>query len=246
MKMHCSLLLFLSLLIMDTGVAEDKPHLVRKRFVPGKTEHGASFSGLRPGPGKDGELFLQAWAGIGDKFPVKNQAGATLFDVAVVDGDDDHLVMEIRAKEGIQKIDVKRDKSETAAVAGTRYIVSYPSVSVSSAEEATSNQAMLIISLPPIAPADASRAYILEIAPFADTVASGHLEFVFIVNGIAYRSFAALKDRVASLPSGASLTWAPSDMRTTTEQPLSTDAELKEFEAHCTAHNVRFIRVPAG
>lgn len=163
MKTYCSLLLLLLLLTLNSGAAEDKPHLVRKRFVPGKTEHGASFSALRPGPGKGGELFLQAWAGIGEKFPVKNQAGVTLFDVAVVDGDDDHLVLEVSAKEGVQKIDVKRDKSETIIVAGTRYIVSYPSISVSSADQTTSNQAMILVTLPPLAPAETSGAYILEV-----------------------------------------------------------------------------------
>jgi hypothetical protein len=149
MKTRLYILGLLAVLIMNTAVAEDKPHLVRRRFVPGPSEHGASFSALRPGPEKDGGSFLQAWAGVGENFPVKDKTGVTLFEVTVLEGDDDHLVMQIRAKEETQKIDVKRDKSEPVTVAGIRYEVAYPSVSVSSADKTTSNQAMILVCLRP-------------------------------------------------------------------------------------------------
>ena len=141
-------LLCFTAFLANSALAEE-PHLVRQRFVPDAREHGASFSALRPGTGKDGEQFLQAWASVGDSFPVKDQAEKTRFTVVVKDGDDDHLVMEIRNDEAVQRIDVKRDKFAEVTVAGTRYILSYPSVSVSSADKATSNQAMIMVSVRP-------------------------------------------------------------------------------------------------
>jgi hypothetical protein len=139
-------LLFSSLLIgFSPSLADDKPHLVRQRFVPGKSENGASWSALRPEPDNRGGVFLQAWAGIGEKFPVKEKGGPTLFEVTVLDGDDDHLLMEVRSKEVTQKIDVRRDKSEQVVIAGIRYELAYPSTSVSSADKATTNQAMIMV-----------------------------------------------------------------------------------------------------
>ena len=135
----------LAALSINTGFAEDKPHLIRKRFVPGKSEHGASFSALRPGPDQSGGLFLQAWAGIGDKFPVREKDGPTLFEVTVLDGDDDHLVMEVRHKDVTQKIDVRRDKAAFMTVEGIQYELAYPSISVSSADKPTTNQAMIMV-----------------------------------------------------------------------------------------------------
>jgi hypothetical protein len=138
----------LAALFINTGLAEDKPHLVRKRFVPGKSEHGASFSQLRPEPDNRGGVFLQAWAGIGDTFPVREKDGPALFEVTVLNGDDDHLVLEVRSKAVTQKIDVRRDKSEHVVVAGIRYELAYPSVSVSSADKQTTNQAMILVCRP--------------------------------------------------------------------------------------------------
>lgn len=54
-----------------------------------------SRSPLRQEPDHRGGLFLQAWAGIGEKFPVREKDGPLLFEVTVLDGDDGHLVMEV-------------------------------------------------------------------------------------------------------------------------------------------------------
>lgn len=107
---------------------------------------GASQTALVQGPQK-GILWLQAHARIGDKFPVQMQGGVTLFEVVLVAGDDDHLVLEIRSKEGSQKINLPRDKDQTVEVAGVKYELLYPSISVAAAgnERPTTNKAMLMV-----------------------------------------------------------------------------------------------------
>jgi hypothetical protein len=126
---------------------------VRMRFVPGGPPAkgssdfaGASVTALGPGPVK-GELWCQANAGVGDKFPVIDKEGVTLFEVLLAAGDDDHVVLEIRSKEGAKKIDLPRDKAGSVAVAGIEYRLLYPSVSVAAApnEMPTTNKAMLMV-----------------------------------------------------------------------------------------------------
>ena len=92
----------------------------------------------------------------------------------------------------------------------------------------------------------AAGAYTLVIAPYADTIATPQPEFVFITNGIAYRSLDALKARIIQFPKGTTLTWAPSDLRGPGQPPLSTQAEREAFASYCEEHGVRFIIVPAG
>lgn len=144
-----------------TAAEKDKPaslapateQLKRVRFVPGSAPmkgssdfKGASCTGLVPGPRK-GELWLQAHADVGDDFPVIDEKGVTLFEVLLKAGDDDHLVLEIHTKEGKQKIDLQRDKAGAVTVAGIKYDLSYPSVSVAAAPNAkpTTNKAMLMV-----------------------------------------------------------------------------------------------------
>jgi hypothetical protein len=161
MKTPLLLLVLLTALGIHTSLAadEDKPSAppaegaARMRFVPGgppakgsSDYKGASYSALVPGPGK-GVLWLQAHAGIGDTFPVRDKAGMTLFEVIVAEGDDDHLVLEVHSKEGSKKIDLARDKAGAVEVAGIKYVLSYPSISVGAApgEKPTTNKAMLIV-----------------------------------------------------------------------------------------------------
>ena len=146
---------------VHAGLAADKDRpsapptevAVRMRFVPGGPPakgssdfEGASFTALGEGPVK-GELWCQANAGVGDKFPVIDKEGVTLFEVLLAAGDDDHLVLEIRAKEGTKKIDLHRDKLGSVEVAGIKYGLSYPSVSVAARpnEKPTTNKAMLMV-----------------------------------------------------------------------------------------------------
>lgn len=126
---------------------------VRMRFVPGGPPakgssdfKGAAVTSLDEGPVK-GELWCQAHAGVGDKFPVVDKEGVTLFEVLLAAGNDDHVVLEIRSKEGAKKIDLPRDKPASVEVAGIKYRLSYPSVSVAAAanEKPTTNKAMLMV-----------------------------------------------------------------------------------------------------
>jgi hypothetical protein len=107
---------------------------------------GASWSALGPGLEK-GVLMLQARAGIGDKFPVQEKNGVTLFDVILENGTDDHLVLLIGSEEGEQKLKVARDKPSDLTVAGVKYRVMYPSLTVAAAkgEKPTTNKATIFI-----------------------------------------------------------------------------------------------------
>ena len=136
--------------------AAENPYVVRVRFVPGGppekgSSGGASWMPLGPGPGKE-TLWVQAHAGVGDKFPVADKKGTLYFEVAVTAGDDDHLVLEIRTKESTQKLDLPRDKSGAVEIGGKKYEILYPSVSVSrkaGEDHPTSNTAMIIITCAP-------------------------------------------------------------------------------------------------
>jgi hypothetical protein len=164
MKTPLVLLLSLTAIGVYTGFAadQDKPSpppaevAMRMRFVPGGPPakgatdfKGASWTALGPGPQKN-VLWCQATAGVGDKFPVIDKQGVKLFEVVLADGDDDHVVLEIRSKEGAKKIDLPRDKPGAVKVAGIKYDLLYPSVSVgaSPGEKPTTNKAMLMVTRP--------------------------------------------------------------------------------------------------
>src|SRR5438128_501207 len=75
-------------------------HPVRQQFVPTDARAsagGASWSRLRAFPNHPGVLWTQARAGIGDSFPVQEVDGQTAFEVVVAEGDDEHLVVEVRS-----------------------------------------------------------------------------------------------------------------------------------------------------
>jgi hypothetical protein len=126
-----------------------KSGTVRLRFVPAgesAAKSGASWSSLHPSPdGRPGVSMAMAHAGIGDTFPVKEDGGPMLFEVVVVAGDDDHLVLELRSQGPSQKIDLRRDKSESVQVGGRTYKLSYPSVYVAPTAEPSTTQAMLMV-----------------------------------------------------------------------------------------------------
>jgi hypothetical protein len=107
---------------------------------------GASCTALTNGPDPKA-LWLQAHAGVGDKFPVRDDAGVQLFEVLLQQGDDEHVLLEIQSKEGRKKVDLVRDKRGSVTVGGVQYDLAYPSVSVaaSAGEKPTTNKAMLMI-----------------------------------------------------------------------------------------------------
>lgn len=115
----------------------DQRHAVRLRFVPApsagadeSSRNGASCSALVPLRDGSGVSRLIAHAGIGDSFPVKDEAGHCLFEVEVVRGDDDHLLIALNSIEPSQHVDLRRDKSVWVQIAGSKYNLAYPSVSV--------------------------------------------------------------------------------------------------------------------
>jgi hypothetical protein len=133
---------------------------VRQKFVPGskpmagESEYeGASCTALSEGgPGGPGRLFMMAHSGVGDTFPVREEKGPDLFEVAVVEGDDEHLVLEVRTKDkdAAQKIQLKRDKLESVQVAEIKYDFLFPTVSVAAFEneKPTTPKAMIIVTRP--------------------------------------------------------------------------------------------------
>src|SRR5947207_2811510 len=93
--------------------AGDAAQTIRVRFVPDKAgEKGAYGTHLGQPPGAMIHL------GVGDKFSVKDKGDRTVFVMSMPDGNDDHVVLEIKTKEASQKLDIKRDKSESVVVAG--------------------------------------------------------------------------------------------------------------------------------
>jgi len=126
------------------------PHAVRQQFVPAPPDssggRSADWTALnRMSDAPPGALMAMAHAGIGDTFPVQQENKPKLFDVTVVSGDDDHLVLKVRSKEGSQRFDVKRDKEVSVEVAGQKYILRYPSVTVSSDSKPTTDKATIIV-----------------------------------------------------------------------------------------------------
>ena len=108
----------------------------------------ADWSALGNGPGaKEGTTVLMAHAGVGDTFPVQDKAGHTLGEVFIADGDDTHLQVEVRSKEGLQKIELRRDKAVSVEMARSKIALLFPTVSVNAAEnrKPTTNKAMLIV-----------------------------------------------------------------------------------------------------
>ena len=111
------------------------------------TRNGASCSALIPLRDGSGVFRLIAYAGIGDSFRVKDEAGHCLFEVRVVGGDDEHLLIAINSIEHSQRIDLRRDQPVWVQIAGGKYDLAYPSVSVAAGknEQPVSSQAMLLV-----------------------------------------------------------------------------------------------------
>src|SRR3954469_22524907 len=120
----CFAATFLCLLTPVSSARGDRPTAVRQRFVPASGDtakgNGASFSALHHLVADDpGVSMLMAHAGVGDSFPVQEEQGPKLFEVAVVGGDDDLLKLEVRRPEGMAKHDLKRDGTIWVEAAGT-------------------------------------------------------------------------------------------------------------------------------
>ena len=150
---HC---LALAVLIFPLpALADDKPagvgaRPVRQRFVPkpgsAKDGNGADFSALHQMKmDKPGVLMLMAHAGVGDSFPVAEEHQAKVFDVKVVAGDDDMLTLEIQSAAGFESHNLKRDGSVSVQIAGHKFTISYPSVTVNPDSKPTTDKAMILV-----------------------------------------------------------------------------------------------------
>ena len=133
----------------DSGASSAKgAKSVRLRFVPKAHEgNGASVTELHPFPTPDSKQeAVQAWSGVGDSFPVREKGGKTQFEVAVVDGNDARLESENRGEGSPHKVPAVRDQRAPFKAAGRDYALGHLSVSGNSADKATTEQAMIIVS----------------------------------------------------------------------------------------------------
>ena len=124
------------------------PVKVRQRFEPvdsRQSGRSANWTALVPVSDRPGALWVRAHAGIGDTFPVQEKDGPKLFDVAIPEGNDDKLLVEVRYQGGMQRIDVPRDKVVTVEIGQRRYEWYYPSIYVNPDGKATTDKAFLIL-----------------------------------------------------------------------------------------------------
>jgi len=128
-----------------TNAGQNLP--VRQRFVPTKPSgnNNASWQNLGPDPFRPGSLWAMGSAGIGDKFPVQEKAHEPLFEVTVIDGDDDHLVVEVSSKEGSQQVELWRDKPVSVQIAERKYELRFPTAQVNPADKTTTDKAHVIV-----------------------------------------------------------------------------------------------------
>jgi hypothetical protein len=71
-------------------------------------------------------------------------------------------------------------------------------------------------------------------------------EFILVVGNAGFKSVAALKTHVGSLPPGSKLEWAPGCMRFGGEPLLSSEQEIEDFKLFCAEKNIDFVLVPSG
>jgi hypothetical protein len=128
----------------------NKQYAVRQVFVPTiepSARGGASWTALVPLNNGTGVSRLMAHAGIRERFPVKEVNGRCLFEVLVVKGDDDRLLLELRSVEKPRRIELLRDEPVRVRIGKCQYDFAYPSVTVAAArnERPTTRQAMLLV-----------------------------------------------------------------------------------------------------
>ncbi len=72
-------------------------------------------------------------------------------------------------------------------------------------------------------------------------------EFIFILgHRQLYKTVKALKEYIAVLPEGSSITWSPGCRRMGGEPLLSDDKAMEDFRQHCQKHKVMLIMIPSG
>lgn len=132
-----------------TAQKETQRQAVRQRFVPdphNSSSSGANWTALhQSAEDKPGVLMVMAHAGIGDTFPVQEERKPKLFDVMVVAGDDEHLILDVRSEESSQRLNLHRDGTVLVNVVGHKYSLAYPSVTVRPDSKPTTDKAMILV-----------------------------------------------------------------------------------------------------
>ncbi len=89
--------------------------------------------------------------------------------------------------------------------------------------------------------------YRMELVYIFETETPGSApESIIVVGNSGFRSVAALKRFVASLPRGAVLDWAPGCERLGGELLLSSAKDLDDFKAFCKERGIAFMLHPSG
>ena len=112
-------------------------------------------------------------------------------------------------------------------------------------------RAVLLLSITALAFAGDSKAltpkYRMDVVYIFETQRSDSTpESIIVIGNSGFRSLAALKQFVASLPKGTVLEWAPGCERLGGELLLSSAKDMDEFKASCKEHEIAFILHPSG
>ncbi len=124
-------------------------HAVRTKFVPLKkgdpAAKGASGTTLSRKSFDPTALVAMLHIGLGESFPIHDEQGKQRFMLTMTEGDDGHLVFELKGNGEAQKLAVVRDEPGEITVDGVRYEISYPTTEVNSEAEAVEHQVMLFV-----------------------------------------------------------------------------------------------------
>ena len=71
-------------------------------------------------------------------------------------------------------------------------------------------------------------------------------EYVFVIGQAGFKTVAALKGYLATLPRGSGLKWAPGCKRMGGEPLLSSEREMEDFRAFLKEHGIELELVPSG
>jgi hypothetical protein len=136
-----------------TNVATTNPiaQTVCLTYVPRSGAGYAGWSHLST-PDKDGISSLYAHVPSGCGFPAVEADGKILFRVRMVTEDDNHIVLDVRDSDGVQRIDSPRDKQTRVHIVGNTYGILYPSVYVAAtdANPPTTDKAFIAVTHLPI------------------------------------------------------------------------------------------------
>jgi hypothetical protein len=71
-------------------------------------------------------------------------------------------------------------------------------------------------------------------------------EYLFVIGNSGFKTVAALKKFIASLPEGTMLEWAPGCKRQGDEPLLSSEEEMEDFKSYCQHKGIKFVLIPSG